>query len=108
VEERVEGNQKTKYLYEEGIKIREEDYKKDSDGEFEKTSYKLIGEDKTTEVSLVTDKVEITYNDLYIGEVVIEKRRDVHDAYGNLIEIWDDVSNKLIERRFYRFVIENN
>ena len=56
-----------------------------------------------------SDKVEITYDKkLHLGTLVIEKRRDVYDEHGNLIEIWDDVPNELIERRFYRFVIEGN
>jgi hypothetical protein len=40
----------------------------------------------------------------HIGRVIIYKRRDVYDEHNNLIEIWDDADDKLVEKRFYRFV----
>jgi hypothetical protein len=36
---------------------------------------------------------------------MITQKREVYDEHKNLIEIWDDADGKLIEKRFYRFVI---
>ena len=102
--------EKIKYFYDEdGKKIKAEHYKRDIDGEFEHVADSFFDDEETRKVFLNSDKVEITYDKkLHLGTLVIEKRRDVYDEHGNLIEIWDDASDKLIEKRFYRFVIENN
>ena len=85
--------------------MRKVSYKKDSDGEFEQISYTLFDEEQTQKISLNSDKVEITYKYIPLKDVAIEERRDVYDKHGNLIEIWDDIANELIEKRFYRFMI---
>lgn len=104
--ENLDDMARTKYFYnEDGEKIKEEYYIKDSDGEFEQISYTLFDEEQTQKISLNSDKVEITYKYIPLKDVAIEERRDVYDKHGNLIEIWDDVANELIEKRFYRFMI---
>jgi len=129
VKEMVEGAKKIKYIYDEenqlivekreakekyffynedGEKIQEDHYEKDIDGEFKKVSYTLFDKEKTQKISLIDDSVETTYiENFYSGQIVIHDRRDVYDRYGNLIEIWDDATGKLIEKRFYRFVVAN-
>jgi len=47
--------------------------------------------------------MNLTVLDLNLGK----DKRVVYDKHGNLIEVWDDATGKLIERRFYRFVVGN-
>jgi len=106
--EKREAKEKYFFYNEDGEKIQEDHYEKDINGEFEKVSYTLFNKEKTQKISLVDDSVEITYiENFHSGQIVIHDRRDVYDRYGNLIEIWDDATGKLIEKRFYRFVVAN-
>jgi YD repeat-containing protein len=120
---------KTKYLYDEnarlievesiidkhynfydkdGQKTRKELYLKNNEGEFEKYSYTLYNKDERETVYL-EDGTRIINDDSkskrHIGRVTIQQRRDVYDDHKNLIEIWDDATGKLIEKRVYRFIV---
>ena len=128
-EEIYQNGAKVKYLYDEnnrlieeergsskhysfydkdGTKIREDKYEKNENGEFENSSYTLFNEDEIEIVFFDDDGTRIlndgSKSKRHIGSVTILERRDVYDEYKNLIEIWDDSKDKLIEKRFYRFI----
>jgi len=107
----VEENDKQKYLYfynNKGNKIRDERYDKNEDGEFRKQWYTLYNGDKQETIfsnrngSVIRDSFSSKRH--ISGMILINQKREVYDEHKNLIEIWDDASDKLIEKRFYRFV----
>jgi len=107
----VEESDKEKYLYfynNKGNKIRDERYNKNEDGEFIKQWYTLYNGDKEETIfsnrkgSLLRDSFSSKRH--ITGRIMITQKREVYDEHKNLIEIWDDSKDKLIEKRFYRFV----
>ncbi len=107
----AEENKHEKFIYfydNEGNKIGDERYTKNEEGSFEKYWSRSFDGDRE-EILLLPKHISIINYDYFskkrIGEVVIYKRRDVYDEHNNLIEIWDDIDGKLIEKRFYRFVV---
>jgi len=111
----VEESDKEKYLYfynNKGNKIRDERYDKNEDGEFIQQWYTLYNGDK--EETIFSNRNGSVIRDSFsskrhiTGIILINQKREVYDEHKNLIEIWDDSKDKLIEKRFYRFVVANN
>jgi len=101
IEEKKDTQKKHFFYNKDGKKIKEEYLLKNSDGTFEQVSYTTFDEEKIQKVSLIDGSTIETF---YAEKEVT--KREVYDEHGNLIEVWDDAINKLIERRFYRFVLE--
>ena len=84
-------------------------YKKDENGEFEE-AFKILHYDNGKIEKVFSHKNLIlgSYKNICLSATRTSKeKREVYDEHKNLIEIWDDADDKLIEKRFYRFVYKS-